>query len=244
MGVWGYGSGPTAAGISPIPIRKLTAVLSARYTSRVMPRKHIAYYKVLEALDSPGCPICSLVNQSVRRRMDSMLYEQVNDPGTRRKLIESRGFCRQHSSLLLELGHPLGVAIIYRDIVDSVSAELASGRSRRNLAKCPACTWAEHDEQQYLSTLADHFADPDLSPRILGSRDLCLPHLKKLLEMLPPSQQPEFRQAALSHLAELKAELSEIVRKSDYRCEEPFGPEGDAWIRAVAKLSGCVQGRF
>jgi hypothetical protein len=204
-----------------------------------MPRKHIAYYKVLEAFDLPGCPICDLVNQSVRARMDAVLYEQVNDPGTRRKLIESRGFCRQHSALLLELGHPLSVAIIYRDIVDSVSGELNSGKSRPNRAKCLGCVWAENDEKQYLSTLAEHFADPDLSGGILGSRDLCLPHLRKLLEMLPPDQQSELRQAMLSHLAELKAELSEIVRKSDYRCEERFGPEGDAWIRAVAKISGC-----
>ena len=206
-----------------------------------MPRKHIAYYKVLEALDSPGCPICNLVNQSVRRRMDSMLYEQVNDPGTRRKLIESRGFCNEHSSLLLELGHPLGVAIIYRDIVDSLSAELASGKSRRNRAKCLGCVWAENDEKQYLSVLAEHFADPDLSGRTLSCRDLCLPHAENLLALLPIHQQPEFRQAMLSHLAELKAELSDIVRKSDYQCSEPWGPEGDAWIRAVAKISGCLR---
>ena len=204
-----------------------------------MPRKHIAYYRVLEAFDQPGCPICSLMDQSVRQRMGAMLYEQVNDPGTRRKLIESRGFCNVHSSLLLELGHPLGVAIIYRDIVDSVSGELNSGKSRRNRAKCLGCVWAENDEKQYLSVLAEHFGEEEMRSRILGSRSLCLPHSIKLLDLLPLNQQSEFRQAMLSHLAELKAELSEIVRKSDYQCSEPWGPEGDAWIRAVAKLSGC-----
>jgi len=59
-----------------------------------------------------------------------------------------------------------------------------------------------------------------------------------LLDLLPPDHQAGLRKIILSHLSDLKGELSEIVRKSDYRCTEPWGAEGNAWIRTVRKLSG------
>lgn len=207
-----------------------------------MLHKHIAYYRVLEAFDVPDCPICNLVKESLRQRTESLFYEQVNDPGTRRKLVQSQGFCAAHSQTVLELGNPLGVAIIYRDIIDAVSDELSKGirlRKPAKRAKCPACVWAENDERQYLSVLAEHFAEEEMHSRIAGCRGFCLPHLKKLLQLLSSDHQSEFQHTVLSHLAELKTELSDIVRKSDYRCKESFGPEGDAWIRTVIKLSGC-----
>jgi len=41
----------------------------------------------------------------------------------------------------------------------------------------------------------------------------------------------------------LTDQLSEIIRKSDYRfLDEPWGEEGDAWLRAIAVLAGSDQG--
>ncbi|MBP6964923.1 MAG: hypothetical protein KBC96_11010 [Armatimonadetes bacterium] len=207
-----------------------------------MSRKHISYFKVLEALDLPGCPICGLVSENLQKRMEALFYEQVNDPGTRRRLVDSQGFCVAHSRVLLELGSPLGVAIIYRDIIDSVSDDLKAGIRLRRPAKhsqCPVCSWEENDEHQYLSILAEHFADEEIHSRVSGCRDFCVPHLRKLLGLLPPDQQSDLRQMILSHLSALKDELTEIVRKSDYQCAEPWGPEGNSWIRTVRKISGC-----
>jgi len=207
-----------------------------------MPRKHIAYYRVLEALDRPGCPVCGLVEEDIRRRVEWIFHEHVNDPGVRRKLVESRGFCARHSEILLELGHPLGVAIIYRDIVDSISGDLkhasVSSRPGKQRAKCLACELIERNEQQYLSVVAEHLTKEELRAGILASRGLCIPHLRKLLGLLSPREQNELKRGVLLQLSELRSELSEIVRKSDYRCEEPWGSEGDAWIRAVRKVSG------
>jgi len=38
----------------------------------------------------------------------------------------------------------------------------------------------------------------------------------------------------------LLAQLSEFIRKNDYRFrDEPVGEEGDAWLRAIAALAGA-----
>jgi len=202
-----------------------------------MPRKHITYYEVLEAFGTSECPICNLVDKSMRQRMDALLHEQVNDPGTRRKLVESRGFCAPHSRVFLELGHPLGVALIFGDILDAVINDLERN-STKHTGKCPACQWAASDESRYLSVLAAHFDDENMHDAIVNSRGFCLPHLRALMSLLSQAQRSDLRQIIISHLVSLRSELSEIVRKSDYRCNEPFGQERDAWIRVVEKLSG------
>jgi len=207
-----------------------------------MAQKHIAYYRLLEALEAPGCPICRLAEESVRRRMQFILYESVNDPAVRKELTASRGFCPRHGELFLELGSPLGAALIYSDIIDAVSQDLlrSPSRKRRLTEKpaCPACGWAENSAQQSLCVLADNMNDEEMRVRIASNRDFCIPHLFRLLSLASSDELDHLRNMALRHLADLKSELSEIVRKSDYRCSEPWGPEGDSWRRAVRKLSG------
>lgn len=217
----------------------------ARSMGWAVSNKHIAYYRILEAFDAPGCPICRLLEQDARSSIKWTLYEHVNDSDIRQELVASRGYCKEHSDLLIELGHPLGVAIIYRDIIDAATADLQSGavlrrnrRGSKSRSQCPICKSVKGYLDRCLGTLTDNYGDDEMRSRLLSCRDLCIPHVELLLDRLPPNAQQELRQAALSHLGELKAELSEIIRKSDYRCEEPWGEEGNAWTRAVKRLSG------
>lgn len=46
-----------------------------------------------EALQKPGCPICRLGDEAARRSVDGFLWENVNDPESRRPLQEAYGFC-------------------------------------------------------------------------------------------------------------------------------------------------------
>ena len=205
--------------------------------------KHIAYHRVLESLDQPGCPVCNLTAEDVRKRMEWMLYEHVNDPDTRGRITASRGFCSEHGELFIELGHPLGVSLIYLDVISAVIKGVAPrARVRRRTgragAECPACDWAKASERQHLAVLVEYFDEEKLHGRLLQCRGFCVPHALKLLDLLPQPRQDIFGGVLMSQLAELSCELSEIVRKSDYRCDEPWGSEGDAWIRAVRKLSG------
>src|SRR5579884_122891 len=92
--------------------------------------RHSAFYDVLEALEKPGCAVCTLVARTRWRYLDSLAYENVNDPGLRAKLRESFGFCNRHAWYFVEtIREVFGAAIIYRDILHTLQA-LTIGRPR------------------------------------------------------------------------------------------------------------------
>ena len=84
-----------------------------------MIEKHQSYFNVLDALKEK-CPICFLVKKTIHKAMDDFLYESVNDPDVREKIIISSGFCNRHSWTLQKLGDGFGQAIIYNDLVSKV----------------------------------------------------------------------------------------------------------------------------
>lgn len=83
----------------------------------------------MEACREPGCPICRLEQDGVKRYLDNQLYENVNSPKWRDQLRLSLGFCREHVWLAVDkrLGDPLGFSIIYRDLINSVLKRLETG---------------------------------------------------------------------------------------------------------------------
>lgn len=86
----------------------------------------ISYYQVLEASSQPGCPICGIAERTVDRYLSGLLWEQVNDPGTREQLRRTQGFCNAHAWRLprVQAGAPLGIAIIYRDLISRVAEQI------------------------------------------------------------------------------------------------------------------------
>ncbi len=146
----------------------------------------MSFYDVRDALTQPGCAVCRLKTDSADRFLDSLLWESVNDPEMRHEIRQAQGFCHEHAWGLIRNGASLGVAIIMRDVLQSVlnSMEdaqfqalpsLSLRRARESLApgqpaaataelvaqlspqaKCPACAQAEKMETIYLSTLLDH----------------------------------------------------------------------------------------
>jgi len=77
--------------------------------------------------------------------------------------------------------------------------------------------------------------DPVFAEAFKASAGLCLPHLRQgLEEVRDPLALEILLTASRDKLASLYLELAEIIRKNDYRYRgEAFGPEGDAWKRAV-----------
>lgn len=228
--------------------------------------KHIGYHELREALRKEGCALCCLVRKEVRRYMDNMLYERVNDPGVRGGVRMARGFCNLHAWQLYEEHDALGTAILYRDVLQDVakgvtgpapSTSLGPGILQRlrqafqverrapspaDLAPrqtCPACRVREDTERIYGETLLAHLADAELRADLARADGLCLPHLRQVLAMAD-------REAAETLIAiqqaiwkRLLGELDEFIRKQDYRFrEEPIGSERDSWIRALALVSG------
>lgn len=97
---------------------------------------NFSYFELLDACKEPGCPICRLGHRSAKRHLDSVIYAGVNDTPLRATLRDSYGYCHEHAWLLPESGDsaPLGIAIIHRDILNTLRARLneeSFGKERR-----------------------------------------------------------------------------------------------------------------
>jgi hypothetical protein len=82
--------------------------------------KHTTYFELRDALAKDGCPVCRRAKETVASFLDSLIYEKVNDGGLREEIREARGFCNLHASQLRDHGGALGIAIIHRDVLETV----------------------------------------------------------------------------------------------------------------------------
>src|SRR3972149_3490349 len=88
-----------------------------------------SYFDVIDACARPGCPFCRLSEETVNRYLGAILYENVNDPGTRDQLRSSLGYCNEHAwRLTATSGSALGVAIIYEDLLSHLAGALGEAR--------------------------------------------------------------------------------------------------------------------
>jgi hypothetical protein len=121
------------------------------------------------------------------------------------------------------------------DIVAQLSARQA----------CPVCVEAEKMEGVFLTTLLENLLGEDgLLADFVSSDGLCLPHFRQALTQVRDEALFEalvdVQRAIWERLAD---QLSEIVRKADYRFQnESPGEESGASLRAIAALVGSRQG--
>ena len=107
---------------------------------------------------------------------------------------------------------------------------------------CSACVWAEQMEDIYLRVLVSGLlGEENLLTDYESSDGLCLPHFLQALAKMRNERAFE----ALVHAQRvvwerLVGDLGEFIRKSDYRFQaESWGEERDAWLRAIAALTGA-----
>lgn len=223
-------------------------------------KERAGYHDLMADLKKPGCPACRGADRSAWRVLDSILWESVNDPDTRRRLRVSRGFCREHALMVLavasEQSAASGIAILYedflrhvRDEVIKIAKQSGKGASRRRRPgigragrRCIACEAAHQTATNYLSILseADRESEPGRAVRE-PTRGLCLPHLATGLHLLPSGQaRQRLVDVYLRGEEALRADLTEFIRKQDYRFRgEGFTREqADSWVRAVHRLIG------
>jgi len=213
-------------------------------------KKNALYSDLLEACAKPGCPLCRVSLAFVRSYLDNTMYERVNDFGVRAALCDARGYCNTHAWMLTE-GRVvvLGAAIIQRDVLKATDvAPLGRGarqhaqdilRRLRPTAECPACAHRRTMEDIAIQTLLKYLDDARLAAALTATYGLCLPHFSRALELVEDLEQFQrllrFRHEALRGLGN---ELSELIRKNDYRFrDEGFGEEGDSWLRATGIVS-------
>ena len=226
------------------------------------------YFDLLEAFKQPGCPVCLLSERSVRRYLDGLFYELVNDPGARDSLLKSHGFCVEHAGLLLEtrIAEALGASIIYKNIVkvilekfpkpsppSSPSTIPSSTKERTRLirefirasdptGRCPACEQREDASDRAMEALKNSLDDEAIRLAFQDSDGLCFPHLTQLLQRTQGTGTVKFLLGVTQEKLEaLQSEMGELIRKNDYRFQSEgiTDREGRAWTKAMRMLSGA-----
>lgn len=110
-------------------------------------------------------------------------------------------------------------------------------------APCPACQQSDQSLARFTSSLRQVIPDPTFYTLFLSSNGLCLDHfhltctLKPLIT--PDTWLPLLHAAQITILQRLNDQLTELIRKHDYRYKnEAPGPEMTSWQRAAALVSG------
>ncbi len=146
-----------------------------------------SYFDLVEGFAQPGCAVCGFVLRAVHRYLDVLSYESVNDPGFREALRSARGFCNRHAwRFVREIGDPLGVAIIYRDVLRAVLAPLelrADPSALEPQGPCQACRVEQDTTTRYLRLLLEQLHFERFRLAFQRSDGLCLPHLITALEL-------------------------------------------------------------
>jgi hypothetical protein len=139
---------------------------------------HNTYFELRDALGTPGCVVCRLAARSVRRYLEALAFESVNDLGLRAQLRRSRGFCNLHAwQVLDEAREPFGGGIIYRDVLNACVSQLAAGDvAGPDGGECVACQAREVSARRYVDALVDHANEAELERRVEQGGGLCWRH--------------------------------------------------------------------
>jgi hypothetical protein len=211
-----------------------------------MSEKHLPYFDLLESLQTAGCPVCSLLENQIRKYLESILYDQVNNVFFRSKLRTDQGFCNRHSHQLTGYKDALGVAIIHRELLQNKLEELGSRRgkgllSKKKRSRCMVCRLESTSEKRYLEVIVESMKKDEFQKAYTGSAGLCVPHYKKLRTMkrLLPSWLKEHQ---LQRYTDLLAGLDKFIASYNVSLgdKQPKLTEAEKtiWRQGVAMLFG------
>lgn len=203
-----------------------------------------------ESSDSPlpaSCVVCQLIEKSVRAYLNFLFTEFVNDPSLRVAMRQARGFCKVHTQTVREEGDALGIAILYSDLVDNTLTRWQKSppapRQRLTFTKtpsplpCPACHIAQEAQSRYVRALAKGLEGSEMRTLLGGDVRLCVAHIEATCREAKPESAQFLQKEAQVYLQNLHQELSEFIRKNDYRFRgEVWGEERDSWLRALSPL--------
>jgi hypothetical protein len=203
--------------------------------------RHTTFFNLTDALAETGCAFCVLTAAAAHRYLEAMLYEYVNDPGTRKAMATSLGFCPAHARLAREARDALGVAILYEALCRGAASRIRKGHMPL-VGFCPVCRAEADAEQRYVRAFSTHIVEKDFEAQFLASDGFCLSHFQSVCESLADNAARELvRTHQAKTLETLAAQLRLFAEKHDYRNTTEFGPEGDAWQRALEKLAGKLR---
>ena len=172
--------------------------------------RDILWIKIEKALNTEGCPICSIIKTSTEHYLESLLYEYVLDVGLRGKLHKSLGFCQRHAYMAVKIRERLNddglkMAILYETITSEEIGRLKDlwkdvysrkkfsvkrffGKNKfvdnfKPIGECPACFQERVTESLYIDDFRARSNEREFIE--LYGRDaviLCRGHFVMLLE--------------------------------------------------------------
>ncbi len=188
-----------------------------------------------ERMDKVGCPICYLTEKSVYDYIDSLFYENVNDPIERAEFMKGHGYCSRHLKMIeTHLStHPqlgtLGVNILYHDLLDYLESAFEDGIKVGD--GCKLCKVEKSAQHRYIELFSEYISTPDRMNKYANSISMvCLRHTK-ILKTLKGFDPTEFWKIQKEKLHKLSHYINEFTRKSDYRYSNELisMEEGQAW---------------
>ncbi len=224
-----------------------------------MPEHDVLYHELLESLQAEGCAICRLARRASDSYLHALIYEGVTDVKLREALRAARGLCYRHAWRLAETrGAVLGTAIVYRDVINTLTKALetqsaaparfrlpghgqpALAQALAPVAPCPACALEDDAQSRTAKILLKHLADPTIGEAYLAAGGLCLPHFQVALAHAGPGAAKTLADWQAQAWRRLRDHLDELIRKHDHRFHnEPITEaESVAWQRAVAASAG------
>jgi Family of unknown function (DUF6062) len=211
--------------------------------------------------------VCFCLAQHSREQLATLLYEQVNDLETRRRLRASWGLCNWHTWMLLELpGSRASTAILSEDLlrlliervgraaattlVGRLATRLTHARARtaqrlaalyRRRPPCPVCERAGEAEQRYIEALLDHLDDPEFRLAYARSGGLCAPHAMRAVEVIGGHREIKpLLDLTLVRWSRMRQDVAGFIAKHDHRNTHPFTEaETESCRRALELLSGA-----
>lgn len=231
--------------------------------------KHgLGYAQQKDALSSDGCPICTLLDTGMRKYLFWFLYESVNDAHIRKRLLESKGFCRIHAWQLYQIerdewGDSLKAVLLHEDVIreamsalDGLKRAMPSFKPKRwlfrNLSKskvlspfipkkeCLACEHQRQMEENRIYFFIESLGEPEFQEMYRESFGLCITHFWKALEKTDDENLKAFLiSVQRAKLERLSFLLEEYIRKHDYRfADEPKGEESKSPRWAIEMIVG------
>jgi hypothetical protein len=201
------------------------------------PERHNTFFNLTDALAAKGCAFCALAAKAAEDNLGATLYENVNNPDTRRALSASLGWCASHARLALQLRDAFGIAMLYEALCREIASRIESG-DMPAVTSCPVCKTVRETEARYIGEFCGHIGEPDFRERFCASDGFCLAHFAQVMRAATDGARSIVQSHQAKTLQMLAEELKSFVKKHDYQNSTAIGPEADAWLRALDKIAG------
>lgn len=195
-----------------------------------------------DALHKHTCPVCTVIENSLKTQIGHILYESVNDGILRSRYIEKDGFCHRHASLMRSVGDPLAHAVLYGHLLKMRLTSWQKQRPKPAKEGCLLCVRESEIENNVIEAFKQCLKRPEFVKAYRQNGLVCQAHFH-LIALTPTRQRTDetlqFKAITLDKYQRLLHHLEELARKHDYRFadEERTAEERRAWQEIVDLLS-------